>query len=210
MRLETKRLIIAALGGLFLLSLVFVQWMEVARKRAEVGLAEPHITIPASSKQCIECHQQTTPGIIDHWKGSTHARKAVGCVECHQAEKGDADAFDHYGHTIATVVTPRDCSRCHKTEFEEFSASHHAAGGNILASLDNFLAETVEGARVPFNPHSPTPGKDVKTVNGMASANTGCQQCHGSKVGLQSTDGKIITVDDLKPDAATGKPASAG
>src|SRR6266568_4351880 len=109
MRLETKRWIIGTLCGLFLLSLIFVQWMEVTRKRAELGLEGPHIVIPASSKNCIDCHQKNSPGIIDHWKGSTHARKAIGCVECHQAEKGDVDAFDHYGATIATVVTPRDC-----------------------------------------------------------------------------------------------------
>ncbi len=60
---------------------------------------------------------------------------------------------------------------------------------------------------MPFNPHSPTPGMDVTEVNGMASAFTGCQQCHGSKVALQSTDGKPITVDDLKPDAK-GKPTN--
>lgn len=29
-------------------------------------------------------------------------------------------------------------------EAEEFAASHHAAGGDVLASLDNFLAETVD------------------------------------------------------------------
>ena len=86
MRLETKRLIIAILGGLFLASLIFVQAMELIRKRAESGLSGPHLVIPASSKNCVECHQQETPGIIDHWKGSTHARKAIGCVECHQAE----------------------------------------------------------------------------------------------------------------------------
>jgi hypothetical protein len=207
MRLETKRWIIAALGGLFLLSLILVQWMEVARKRAEVGLSPAHITIPANSKGCVECHQQNTPAIIDHWKGSTHARKAIGCVECHQADKGDADGFDHYGALIATVVTPRDCSRCHATEANEFAQSHHAKGGNILASLDNFLAETVEGSRTPFNPHSPTPGKAVDLVNGMASGFTGCQQCHGSKVALQATDGKMLTVDDLKP-GPDGKPTN--
>jgi hypothetical protein len=42
----------------------------------------------------------------------------------------------------------------------------------------------------------------------MASANTGCQQCHGSKIALQSTDGKTITVDDLRPDPQTGKPTN--
>src|SRR5262249_49163986 len=150
-----KRWIIAVLGFLFLASLILVQYLEVSRRRAEVGLDAPHITIPASSKSCVECHQQQTPAIIDHWKGSTHARKAIGCVECHQADKGDVDAFDHYGALIATVVTPKDCSRCHATEYKEFAQSHHAKGGNILASLDNFLAETVEGSRVPFNPHAP-------------------------------------------------------
>src|SRR5262245_39182327 len=158
MRLEFKKLIIGGLGLLFLVSLVLVQAMEVARRRAEAGLDEAHVAIPASSQKCVECHHESTPAIIGHWKHSTHARKALGCVECHQAEQGDADAFDHYGATIATVVTPRDCSRCHQEVFKEFERSHHAAAGNILASLDNYLAETVEGSRVSFNPHSPTPG----------------------------------------------------
>jgi len=94
------------------------------------------------------------------------------------------------------------------TEGEEFAASHHSSAGNILASLDNFLAETVEGARMEFNPHSPTPGKAVNAVNGFASAFSGCQQCHGSKVAFQSTDGGTITVDDLQPDE-NGLPTNA-
>jgi hypothetical protein len=200
MTLETKRYVIAGLGALFLLSLVFVQWMETARKAEEAGLRAPTIAVPASSKDCVDCHRQAHPGIIAHWEGSTHAEKGVGCVECHQAGENDADGFLHYGAQIATIVTPRDCSRCHLVEGEEFEQSHHAKGGNILASLDNFLAETVEGARMEFNPHSPTPGKAVESVNGFASAFSGCQQCHGSKVAFQSTDGGVITVDDLAPD----------
>jgi hypothetical protein len=207
MTLRTKQIIIASLAAIFLISLIFVQWMEVARKREEAGLTLAHVSIPENSRSCVECHRPLSPGIIDHWRGSTHARKGVGCVECHQAQPGDVDGFDHYGALIATVVTPLDCSRCHKTEYEEFAHSHHAKGGNILASLDNFLAETVEGSRTPFNPHSPTPGRDVDLVNGMASANIGCKQCHGSKVALESLDGSMITVDDLKPDE-TGKPTN--
>jgi hypothetical protein len=207
MSVRTKQVIVAFLGLVFLASLVFVQAMEVARKRQEAGLTAHAVAIPASSRNCIECHRPTTPGIIDHWMGSTHAQKGVGCVECHQAFEGDVDAFNHYGATIATIVTPKDCSRCHKAEAEEFWASHHARGGNILASLDNFLAETVEGSREMFNPHSPTPGMAVDLVNGMASANVGCKQCHGSKVALSGTDGSLITVDELKPDK-DGKPTN--
>ncbi len=205
MNLNQKRLVIAGLAVLFLLSLVLVQWMEVLRRQEELGMAPAAIAVPASSRACVECHGQTTPGIIDHWRGSKHARSGVGCFECHQAEAQDVDAFEHYGSKIATVVTPRDCGHCHGEVAQEFQRSHHSKAGNILASLDNFLAETVEGARQPFNPHSPTPGKAVAAVNGMASAFSGCQQCHGSKVALLAQDGGRLTVDDFKPDA-DGKP----
>ena len=207
MTLKAKQRIIGILGVAFLISLIFVQWMEVIRKQEEVGTVQTHVPVPAASRSCVECHGQSSPGIIDHWKGSPHARKGVGCVECHLADKGDVDGFDHYGSHIATIVTPRDCARCHEKEATEFAHSHHSKAGNILASLDNTLAETVEGSRVPFNPHSPTPGKAVDQVNGMASVAVGCQQCHGSKVGLLAKDGGAVTADDLKP-GKDGKPTN--
>ena len=210
MSLRTKQYIIGFLGLLFVVSLVFVQWLEVLRKKTEIGEIR-HVSIPDTSKKCVSCHEQQSPGLIDHWMGSTHAVKGVGCIECHQAHDGEADAFKHEGYLIATVVTPKDCGRCHLTEYEEFDGSHHAAAGNILASLDNFLAETVEGSREPyevFNPHAPSRATAEMQVNGMASAFVGCQQCHGSKVALKSTDGGMLTVDDLEPDPETGKPTN--
>lgn len=208
MTLDSKRLVIGTLGGVFLLSLLYVQRMEVARKHEEAGLAPPRISVPTSSRDCVGCHAKGNPGIIDHWKGSTHAEKGVGCVECHTASSTDADAFRHYGQVIAAVVTPKDCGRCHGEVFAEFSRSHHAQGGNILASLDNRLAETVEGLPGTFNPHAPTPGRDLGLVNGFASVQSGCRQCHGSKVGIEATDGTVLTVDDLRPDA-DGRPTNA-
>src|SRR3972149_2690004 len=109
MTLKTKRLLIGALGAIFMISLLLVQQMEIVRKQQGVAPRRHVAAVPASSKSCVECHQKTSPGIIEHWTGSTHAVKGVGCVECHQAEKLDVDAFGPYGATIATIVTPRDC-----------------------------------------------------------------------------------------------------
>ena len=128
MSIEAKKRVVAGLAFLFLASLVFVQWKEVTRRQAEVGLTRPHINVPQSSRDCVECHAQSSVGIVSHWEGSTHAERGVGCVECHTADKDDPDAFTHYGEVIATIVTPRDCSRCHKHEAEEFQNSHHAKG----------------------------------------------------------------------------------
>ena len=32
----------------------------------------------------------------------------MACADCHRADDGDVDGFDHYGVYIASVVTPRD------------------------------------------------------------------------------------------------------
>lgn len=201
MSLEFKKLVIAVLGATFLVSLIYVQQMEVARKRVEAGLAKPHIVVPASSERCVACHDQETPGIVGHWEGSTHAISGVGCYECHKADENDADAWAHEGYTIATIVTPYDCGECHMAETEEFLASHHSKAGRILHSLDNRLAEVAEGNREPFNPHGVTPGRgDFDLVNGLAAAQSGCHQCHGSKVAFEGKDGTPVSVDELMPD----------
>ncbi len=208
MSLTTKKFIIAILGAAFLASLLFVQSMEVARKRQEAGLDKAHVAVPADSQRCVECHANESPGIVDHWTGSTHAEKGVGCYECHAAAEDDVDSFHHEGYTIATIVTPMDCAQCHPEENEEFAASHHSKAGSILASLDNRLAEVVEGMRGEFNPHSPTPGRpDRDQVYGYGLVNLGCKQCHGSKVALEGTDGSLITMDELLPDK-NGKPTN--
>ncbi len=207
MSLTLKKAVIVVLSLLFLASLVFVQATEVVRREREAGLREPHVVVPASSEQCVSCHAQSSPGIVQQWKGSTHGEKGVGCVACHQADPRDPDSFTHYGEVIATIVTPLDCSRCHTTEFDEFEQSHHAKAGNILASLDNRLAEVVEGARVPFAPHGESNGRNA-LVNGRASVETGCMQCHGSKVALLSAEGGTLTIDDFAPDA-DGFPTNA-
>ena len=209
MTLRVNSMIVVCLGAVSLAAVFLVQSRGVGQEQREQKPKSDVARVEAANgaQSCVECHQKTSPGIVEHWKDSTHATQGIGCVDCHAADVKDADAFSHYGATIATVVTPRDCGNCHTQEYEEFSISHHSKAGNILASLDNFLAETVEGSRVPFNPHSPTPGHAVSKVNGMVSASVGCQQCHGSKIALESTDGGSLTVDDFKPDA-DGQPTN--
>ncbi len=134
------------------------------------------------SKKCIECHKDKTPALYDHWGDSKHYRANVGCYECHRAEPEDNDAFKHEGEVIAVIVSPRDCAKCHPQEVQEFKDSHHAKAGRILGSLDNILAEVVEGNRSFKTPGFPS-GNSAAAVNG-------CWQCHGSQV-VVLKDGKL-------------------
>jgi hypothetical protein len=175
MTLVTKRYIVAAISFFFLLALLLVAYQESKRHRVDTGL-EPVIT--SANEGCVSCHQQDSPALVMEWERSRHAQFGVGCLDCHAAASGEADAWQHEGVYVAALVTPKDCAKCHTREFEEFSRSHHALAGEILASLDNVLAEKAAGM----------PGNIADAVNG-------CWQCHGSIVRFsRDAQGQILRV----------------
>jgi hypothetical protein len=114
------------------------------------------------------------PAVYQQWGSSKHFRANISCYECHAAREDDPDAFRHEGQWIATIVSPKDCARCHVKETTEFGASHHSKGARILGSLDNTLAEVVEGNRGMVTP--------AFQQGVAASAVLGCWQCHGSEI----------------------------
>ncbi len=126
------------------------------------------------SAKCVDCHKKESTSLYQQWGDSKHYRANVGCYECHAANEGDVDAMEHEGALIATIVSPKDCARCHAKEVQEFVESHHAKAGRILGSLDNVLAEVVEGNKGLKTPAFPE--------GNSAAAVSGCWQCHGSEV----------------------------
>ncbi len=151
------------------------------------GATAHKIVIDEVTEGCISCHDKEGHGraIVADWKMSRHAEVGIGCISCHKAAEGDVDGFDHEGQFIATIVTPNDCAVCHAKESSEFQASHHADAGMIMGSLDNVLAEVVEGH------YGYDGGKNPAAANG-------CWQCHGSKVELLTDEsGAVVKVDGI-------------
>ena len=111
--------------------------------------------------KCMTCHKDKHPGLYRQWYRSEHAKHNVTCIDCHRAAPGDKDGFKHHGALIATLVTPKDCGRCHKKEYKQVDRSYHATAGLILESKDAYLAHAAGGQPV---------------------ARAGCESCHGSKV----------------------------
>lgn len=176
MTLSQKNIVVAVLGLLLLAMLVVVSYREAQTIREE---KDPPAVVSELNKRCVDCHSLITPVIAQQWEHSTHGEKGVGCIECHQAQEGDADGFMHEGQFIATIVTPMDCRKCHEEVVDEFLTSHHSAAGKILHSLDNVLGMHCEGE---------------------AAAANGCWQCHGSEVTLlRDADGKVMTRDSGAP-----------
>jgi hydroxylamine dehydrogenase len=134
--------------------------------------------LSAETKECVACHKKNNPGLVQMWGASKHYGANVGCYECHAADPKDVDAYIHdekkVKKHISIIVSPKDCANCHEKEYKEQDKSHHATAGQIMGSLDNLLAEVIEGDNGMVTPAFP---------NGIsAAAVNGCWQCHGSTV----------------------------
>jgi hypothetical protein len=147
-----KQKVVMVLGGLALLGLV-LPGVPRARAKGKKGTAD----------QCMPCHKAKTPGLFRQWSKSKHAKNDITCLDCHEAQAGDADGFAHHGARIATLVTPKDCGRCHETEAQEVGRSYHATAAQILESADAYMAHA---------------------AGGQPAAIAGCESCHGVTVKL--------------------------
>lgn len=167
---------------------------------------EPPAEMSEETKECVSCHKKHNPGITQQWGASKHYRAKVGCYECHAADEGDPDAFIHDGKKvkkhISIIVSPKDCSNCHAKEVKQAVESHHAKAGRILGSLDNLLAEVVEGNSAFVTEGFPN--------GNSAAAVSGCWQCHGSEVKVLS-DGRLdpatwpnTGIGRINPDGSEG------
>ncbi len=177
---------------LFLVALGVFLCSSLAEAKKDV---DPKLYGSPEGQVCIKCHELKTPGLYKMWRSGRMGQAGVNCYDCHRAEKtsekgpGDPDGYDHRGFWIATIVSPKDCARCHKAQFDQQQPSHHAKAADILNSLDNYLG-TVLGGR--------------------AAVATGCRQCHGSNIKVLE-DGKLdpttwpnTGIGRINPDGSKG------
>jgi hypothetical protein len=154
-------------------------------------------SVPPAAQACIECHRVTTPGVFTDWAKSRHANANITCLDCHLIQPGDQDiAQDHekyysrsdmpwgeakYKMPIASIVTPKDCSRCHPDEATQYSKSKHANTIEIIWKLDPWLN---------------------KGMNSDNERKVGCLNCHGTEIKIDE-NGKIDP--NTWPNAGVGR-----
>jgi hydroxylamine dehydrogenase len=181
-----------------LLVLLFFGWDYQLHSQDSNAFQFP--TISVTTQQCIECHQEETPGIVMQWKQSVHYQKKVGCYECHQANSDDVDAFIHSDPEthISVIVSPKDCSECHEVVVEEFQHSSHFTAHNPVAdSLGTLVGTFLFG------------NNDLKTAafpHGASAADVnGCWKCHGSKIKLDTTGPQVKLDPATWPNKGIGR-----
>jgi hydroxylamine dehydrogenase len=84
----------------------------------------------AYSKDCADCHNEVTPGIVSDWKISKHSVEGVGCADCHGSEHTTAaDAKK------AMIPTPATCGNCHAERVAQFKVGKHALAWAAMKAM---------------------------------------------------------------------------
>ncbi len=115
----------------------------------------------AYAKECADCHNEITPGIVSDWKISKHNENGVGCADCHGDRHTTAGDVKN-----AAIPTPATCGNCHVERVEQFKGGKHAAAWAAMKAMPT----------IHFQP--------MMLTEGMK----GCGGCH--KLGLK-TDAEI-------------------
>ena len=141
----------------------------ISTASADKVTLEPSNWGKEEGEACIDCHRKSSAGLLAQWEQSAHAEAKVNCFDCHQADPSDDDAIEHEGSIISTIVSPKDCARCHETEFRQQQGSVHASTLSLIARKMPALGENLGGGAV------------------LAA---GCAGCHGSRVEVRG-DGTL-------------------
>lgn len=178
--------------------------------------------ISQETNACLDCHKTYTPGVVEDWLRSRHAKitpssamkktehtrrisakkvpssiekVVVGCYECHSLNpEKHKDHFEHMGFKINVVVSSQDCSICHPLEVKQFAGSKkaHAFGNLTKNPVYNGLVETVISKKA-------VEAKKVlqKNVSDFTRQET-CFGCHGTEVkvaGMETIETRMGSVE---------------
>jgi hypothetical protein len=152
---------------------------------------QPTAAMSRAVGKCAECHLQETSAVVHQFEMSQHAREGVTCLDCHRPSAGQ-ESLDHRGFVIAKHLTAANCAQCHKTQYDQFLRSRHAApawaavGGPV-----DFTPEQIAAAE-KFHPGAVK--RDANALvekEGPAAITRGCFKCHD--IGKPNPDGTIGT-----------------
>jgi hydroxylamine dehydrogenase len=198
------------------LLIVLLPWVWAGELHGQE--AETPCSISPKTKDCITCHSIYTPGIVEDWKTSRHAKQspgkaletptlqkrmsarqvqdglreyAVGCYECHSLNPArHKDNFDHMGFRVNVIVTPDDCKTCHPDEAGQYlgSKKSHAYGNLMENPVYSTLVHSVTGLKRAEG------GRITERQASPETLHETCLGCHGTKVevtGMTEISAKI-------------------
>ena len=145
-----------------------------------------------STDDCVTCHRQETPGIVEQYSHSTMADAEVMCRDCHEVAKDYSGAVEHEDAYILRSPTPAMCEACHEEEVAQFYQSRHALPAYVaMTGVDVLSEQQMEMySAIPEVEFGPEQLRNALfSIEGPDVTRFACESCHN--VGKPREDGSV-------------------
>jgi len=196
---SARLLIVGLVAVIILLGLVLLAMAIGGSLAGEDQREERADALAASDDECVECHRQTTPGIVQQYGRSTMAAAEVTCRDCHEVEADHAGAVEHEGTFVLSQPSTAMCEGCHTTEVAQYYQSRHALPAYVAYAGAENLSPELEEMYLSV----PEIGADsqqlrmrnaLHAIEGEAITRFACEDCHN--IGQPHEDGSVGQCQD--------------
>ena len=155
----------------------------------ETGEARANVLVD-SVNACVQCHVNTTPGIVEQYGMSTMAAADVECQACHEVPADYPNAIEHEGTWVLNSPTPAKCQTCHQQEVAQFDQSRHSLPAYVAVAGAQDLDEVHLTQYLSITEGQPSPDKSrnaIAALEGDDLTRFTCYACHN--IGRPHEDG---------------------
>ena len=193
-----RLLVLGVVSVVIVLGMVLVIQAVTAVSPAEAE-SETVNALFNSNDECVACHRNATPGIVEQYGHSTMAGAEVTCRDCHEVSADYPDAVAHEGTFVLTSPTAAKCEACHQAEVAQFNQSRHSIPAYVAYAGEEVLTEEQAAAyhAVPEGGYVQEKMKarnSLHAMEGPAITRFACETCHN--VGKPASDGSIGQCQD--------------
>lgn len=190
--LRTSRvLVISLVVVLVVLGLALIVWL-LGRPAEASGGRQPVNALALSTDNCVTCHRNATPGIVEQYGVSSMAAANVTCRDCHEVAADYPGAKQHEGVPILASPTSAKCQRCHQQEVAQFNQSRHGLPAWVAFAGSKDLTPDLMSQYENIAEGQFSPNKDRNVIGAMEGPDVtrfACETCHN--VGRPAVDGSV-------------------
>jgi hydroxylamine dehydrogenase len=160
-----------------------------AGTKADLGKVD---VLASSSDECITCHRETTPGIVDQFSHSAMAAAKVTCRNCHEVKADYPGAVEHEGSYVLATPTTAMCQKCHEAEVAQYDQSRHSLPAYVAVAGSKDLSPALLAIYQAIPEGSFIPDKArhaIAVLEGATITPFACENCHS--IGAPAADGSV-------------------
>ncbi len=187
--LNQRVLISATVATIVFVALAIVLAVAI-RPSASVNAEEQENVLAQSDNECVQCHVDTSPGLVEQYGRSSMAAADVSCEDCHEVASDYPGAVEHEDTWVLSSPSPAMCEECHASEVAQFGQSRHSLPAYVAVAGATELSEEHLEHYINITEGQPNPDRSrnaIAAIEGDALTKFTCYACHN--IGRPHEDG---------------------